>query len=295
MRNSKFFYKSIWLFCFLVLCIGCKKSVESYVREANEAMNEGDYTTAYSVVDLMLGMGDEYLNIGKDLNNKIVSNEIGCLFETPNDPLLGAKIIKILKERDIRSDQVVDMVLGMAKSLDRKDLILEMLNFKWQKSNTNAAHYLPNNVNYISKEDITTDFFNNKINLLSEYEKVDYEDLESLYLQILSLYKIRGEKKEGLQEYYYGLGEHYGGEYLKDAAKYNQLCDRLLLLAINSKRFDIAQKIVNSYIQDPEITMGSHPIIKVDGIEVDGNHSYIKYNWNSKNAAQKKLNEAKKN
>ena len=52
--------------------------------------------------------------------------------------------------------------------------------------------------------------------------------------------------------------------------------------------------IIDLYMQDPELIKGSNNNIIVDKIKIDGNHSYMKYTWKSKEAAQKKLYEAKK-
>ena len=119
MRNSKFFYKFIWLFCFVILLAGCRKSVDSYVKEATKAMNEGDYAKAYEIVDIMytikptsrdymsfgFGMFSDpeidysYVKASDDLNEKIIKHEIGDIIAESEGKEYASKILFIIDER----------------------------------------------------------------------------------------------------------------------------------------------------------------------------------------------------
>lgn len=122
-----------------------------------------------------------------------------------------------------------------------------------------------------------------------EVISTDTENPEMAVVQLLMEYPIFGEKKEGLQDYYY-----YKNAFLSGSSHFNQLCDKVLTAALLSKQYDIAEIIVNAYMEDAEVTTGDYPPIKVDGVELDGDYCYVKYSTKSKTEAQKKLNEARK-
>lgn len=117
------------------------------------------------------------------------------------------------------------------------------------------------------------------------------DNLELVVSQLLMEYPILGEKKSGLQDDYYG----YYSAYLSGTAHYNQLCDKIFTTALTLKKYNVAEVVVNAYMEDAEVTMGtsSGPSPVVDGHSIDGNHSYIKFSNKSQVAARKKLNEAR--
>lgn len=131
----------------------------------------------------------------------------------------------------------------------------------------------------------------------------DDADKQNKIIQLFGQYPIKGEKMEGLQSSFfnevtssYEYDDFNDGWYAKGSSHYNKLCDKIFNSAILMKNYEIANDIIELYIQDPEITNGSYKTdIFVDGKKIDGAHSYVKYTWKSKEAAQKKLNEAKKN
>lgn len=69
------------------------KERSEYVEKANNAINQGDYSTAYDIVDQMKENG--YGGSGYDLNKRALTNEIAENIETAN----AAKIIICIKER----------------------------------------------------------------------------------------------------------------------------------------------------------------------------------------------------
>ena len=156
----------------------------------------------------------------------------------------------------------------------------------------------------LSKELINVDIYN----IDKVYDKADllYRDWildilasdennkQAKIIQLCGEYPIIGNKKEGLQ--FYDFKDRDDGGYSKGSSHYNQLCDKILNSAILMKNYEIANDIIELYMQDPEITNGSFKTnIIIDGKKIDGNHSYVKYTWKSKEAAKKKLNEVKKN
>ncbi|MBQ0018714.1 MAG: hypothetical protein KBS63_05905 [Clostridiales bacterium] len=118
--------------------------------------------------------------------------------------------------------------------------------------------------------------------------------------------KIEGTKPpKGLQRYWLG-SEMLKGEidgfivsnpqhitYFISSQKANTELDELLSDAIKAKDLSLCKEIIASYKETIEVTTGrSYSQVKVDGQVVDGDHSYIKYTYADKNAAQKVLDEA---
>lgn len=116
------------------------------------------------------------------------------------------------------------------------------------------------------------------------------ENPEIAVIQLLTAYPILGEKKEGgLQDYSY-----YKNPFVNGTLHYNQLCDKVFATALLSKQFDIAESIVDAYMEDINVVEG-HYGLKVHGVVMDGNHSYVEYSTKSQTEARKKLEEARKN
>ncbi|MCH5246727.1 MAG: hypothetical protein J1E99_01090 [Muribaculaceae bacterium] len=236
------------------------KSVDSYTREVYKAMNDGNYSEAYMVIDLMKnirpydaisGYDNSYSRTAGELNEKVVNNEIASLFENPEDPLIASKVSKTLKER-----------------------------FPGYNKRTYSTNDDLENVKNCLRMAIDLSVECGKAKLVPKF---------------IAQIPIRGERKEGLQSYSYGTGiSDYN--YLPDCGEYNKICNETLDKLIQSKNFDVAQDIINLYKEDPQVTIGdSSKNLIVKGVKVDSEHSYVEYNWNSRNAAQKKLNEAKSN
>ena len=85
--------------------IGCDSYGQEYIskclKEAKDAMDNGDYMGAYIIADEMIAIGttDSYKieKAGYSLNKKILTNEIADLIGT--DDNTSAKIILAIKER----------------------------------------------------------------------------------------------------------------------------------------------------------------------------------------------------
>lgn len=159
------------------------------------------------------------------------------------------------------------------------------------------AHELLNN-EIAERGSYDTDKIAANINLLYKAEAIDFmasddESSQKKLILLLLEYPMLGEKvKEGLQRY--SAYSEYGNIYNVSLANFNSLCDDLLATAITLKKYDLAKNIIDLYKEDCNIIYGEYEK-KYKGVEVDGNHSYIEYSWDSKNAAKKKLAEALKN
>ena len=92
----------IFVGCFLLLFLliwiaDCEdrrpeREQTEYIEKANEALNQGDFSTAYGIVDQMIAKG---LDAGYNLNRTILTNEIAENIENAN----AARIIICIKER----------------------------------------------------------------------------------------------------------------------------------------------------------------------------------------------------
>lgn len=122
------------------------------------------------------------------------------------------------------------------------------------------------------------------------------ENPEIAISQLLAEYPIFGEKKAaGLQNYYY-----HKNPFVSGTSHYNQLCDKIFTAALMAKKYDIAETVINAYMEDIDVKEGPHyaprgTTIVVDGVNVDGDHCYVKYSTKSQTEARKKLDEARKN
>lgn len=287
MRYSNFFYKFLCLSCFIIFCVGCKKSAESYVKEATDAMNEEDYAKAYSIVDVM---SHEYSSTASELNNKIINNEITSLFEK-NDPFLFAKINKIIKERLPLN---VDGYIGYdaEKILSQINSTLSnAIEFAFTINNIDLVEnlvleYIKYNNRYREFDDYTKEIF--YTNILIKLIKYYKPNVGEIIKRILFTYPISKYRIEGVVE-----KKDY--KYIKDIIGYNEICNNLFNSSISGGRYDIAEILTELFKEDPEIIKGSEKGKWIKGEKVDADHVYIQYNWNSKKAAEKKLNEAKKN
>lgn len=163
------------------------------------------------------------------------------------------------------------------------------------------AHKLLNEeiaeISYSTKDKVI-----NNINLLYKAEAIemianDSENAQTKLPLLLLEYPMLGQRvNEGLQRYS-AYNDH--NLFNISLAKFNSLCDDLLASAIALKKFELAQVIIDSYKEDCNVFKGSWDSIhgkysKYKGVEVDREHSYIEYSWDSKNAAKKKLTEAMK-
>lgn len=135
--------------------------------------------------------------------------------------------------------------------------------------------------------------------LLSE---LDEEECKDKILFILEEIPAEGEKfPEGLCDYRIVCRGDFGDDgipldaYIVWTQHYNRLCNNILTLAINRKNRSLAQSILLQYVDNVEAIKGdSDGSLKVNGVKVDGNHGYIKYTSEDRDAAKKKYDEAVK-
>lgn len=291
MRNYKFFYKYTCFFCLIIILTSCGKSVESYVKEAIDAMNEGEYDKAYSIVDIMNAKKkSEYSSVAFELNSKIVNNEIASLFED-KDPFLSVKINKIIKERFNLKEN------GYFGS--EEEAILSQINSAL--SNAIELAFAINNLDlvenlaqeYIKYNSPVSDFRNKTkktfyTNIFNKILKFNSANVPEIINRILVTYPIRQSRKEGVVEKY-----SWNYYFMDDTREYNDICNYLFNSSLTRERYDIAEILIELFKEDPVITEGSAKGKWIKGEKVDEDHIYVQYNWNSKNTALKKLNEAK--
>lgn len=141
MRNSKFFYKFLWLCCFVLLLVGCRKSVDSYIKEATKAMNEGDYAKAYEIVDIMYTIRPEtraanlfqnaeydnsYYEAAFKLDEQIVKHEIGDIIAESSEDENASRILFIIEERfgsnQYRKEKILEKVIQLARVNNNNEL-----------------------------------------------------------------------------------------------------------------------------------------------------------------------------
>lgn len=73
---------------------------------------------------------------------------------------------------------------------------------------------------------------------------------------------------------------------------YNNLCSKILSLAINRKNEEVAKQVLMCFEDNVEVTEGESNGIMIDGVSVDGNHGYIKYTTKDKDEANEKYKKA---
>ena len=104
-----------------------------------------------------------------------------------------------------------------------------------------------------------------------------------------------------------GLNDYYSGDrnqYPSSVNKFNSKLSMVLDLAISQDNKELAQKIIKLFKENMDVFKGGsgHSAtdkngyeryfdIAPDGTEVDGDHCYVTYNWNDKEAAIKKYEE----
>lgn len=104
---------------------------------------------------------------------------------------------------------------------------------------------------------------------------------------LLSEYPIFGEKQEGVVD-----SDYEFDAYPVATNSFNMLCDNLLAASLAINNYDMAQAIVNLYMNDVKVFYKYGGFV-VDGVEVEGGNAYSKISNTSKEAAQKKLDAAK--
>lgn len=124
-------------------------------------------------------------------------------------------------------------------------------------------------------------------------------------IYILNEVPVKGEIQKGICDYFYAseiLNSRNACIYETEAAtartyisfckKYNELCDKVINLAINRKNKQVAEAVLDFYKPDIKVYKGESWGIKIDGVNVDGNHGYIKLYKETKAEAAEKVRKA---
>lgn len=98
------------------------------------------------------------------------------------------------------------------------------------------------------------------------------------------------ERNTHFDEYKESSIEHY--KYADGIQHYNAVCNNVLDIAIGTGNQYLAQKVLMLYKQNIVVMKGSYNLKAPDGTSVDGNHSYVYYTNEDKEAARNKYNEA---
>lgn len=175
------------------------------------------------------------------------------------------------KEKVIKAEAVYVMEHEGEEGLPRIEMIV----------NEYAGHYSHSNPIYSDLSDIAM--------------IMGKESLAKQFI-ILSLPKLEGTRPlAGLRNYW---GDYYSYEhkkYVESVNNKNTACMHAINKAIELRDKQFANEIIKLIVQDVEVTRGeSDKIIKVNGVKVDYDHVYIKYTYESRNAAKQILKEAEK-
>lgn len=124
------------------------------------------------------------------------------------------------------------------------------------------------------------------------------EECRDKIIFMLEAIPIEGEKfSAGLCQYRVAARGKSGEEgipldaYIIWTQHYNRLCSNILTLAINRKNQELARAILLQFVDNVEVRTGKYGL-KIDGVSVDGDHGYIKYTSNDRDAAQQKYDNA---
>lgn len=123
---------------------------------------------------------------------------------------------------------------------------------------------------------------------------------------ILNEVPVKGEIQKGICDFSYAeeilesgrLCEYYKEEaatartYISFCKKYNELCDKVINLAINRKNKQVAEAVLDFYKPDIKVYTGRYSKIKIDGVNVDEYHGYIKLYKEAKTEAAEKVRKA---
>ena len=126
--------------------IGCGFNKEEYInkclKEAKNAMDNGDYMGAYIIADEMIakGYGTHEYRAGEVLNEKILTSEIADLIGTNDNP--SAKIVLAIKERarynySNGEKEMLELAIQVAQANGNDDLVakLQTILDSWKKEN----------------------------------------------------------------------------------------------------------------------------------------------------------------
>lgn len=156
-------------------------------------------------------------------------------------------------------------------------------NNKWSDETKRESQYYTV-LDYIYKAEVQY--------LLNEFEE---DECNTKLMLLLDEIPIEGDKvKEGLYISWKIPGDYE--QYQLWTKHFNAICNTILSTAIALKKQSIAEKIISRYADAIEVIDGEGDEgkgkIKVNGIKVDKEHSYLRYIDKDRAEAQKKYNEA---
>ena len=140
-EKSKIMKKSFLNYCIMFFAvvlfglsiIGCgeQEYISKCLKEAEDAMDNGDYMGAYVIADEMIAKGyvSHAYDAGQVLNEKILTSEIAGLIGTDDNP--SAKIILAIKERAIYNrnrgeKEMLELAIQVAQANGNDDLATKL-------------------------------------------------------------------------------------------------------------------------------------------------------------------------
>ena len=128
---KKLYILLIPLFC---LFISCEKEASDYVKQANKAIEKGDYQKAYNIYDEMVANNPhrgiwlhdeqeaEYDNAADKLKDTIIKSEIASAIEDSDGASNVTKIVYIIEERGNNSGTYYEYAIKIAKAAGNTEL-----------------------------------------------------------------------------------------------------------------------------------------------------------------------------
>lgn len=128
---KRIYFLLIPLFCFL---LSCDKEASDYVKEANKAIENGDYQKAYNIYDEMKAnnphrgvpfhgdLEDEYDQACISLKESIVKSEIASTVEDSKGESTIAKIVYIVEDKGDNEKTYYEYAIKLAKAAGNDEL-----------------------------------------------------------------------------------------------------------------------------------------------------------------------------
>ena len=127
--------KLVFLFSLLFsLFVSCEKEAADYVKEANKAMEQGNYQKAYNIYDEMKANnphtgvpfhGDlekEYDRACQNLKESIIKNEIATVIEESEGSVNTPKIVFIIEDKGNNNTKYYEYAIKLAKASNNEEL-----------------------------------------------------------------------------------------------------------------------------------------------------------------------------
>ena len=275
------------------------KTYDSY----QECCAANDYQAAHEyLVKMENGMDDDDDKISdyRQACDYVFQKEALYLMSLDDESAKKRLIFLLKEDKEDYVNKHIDMVIDLAIDNDDEELVKKLIaqynENSFEKGNpSKAIEYLankPGDKEYLAQY---IDIRNEKI--LTALASLNSQELSDAIVKAVSKMEIYSTPlSSGLHEYKY-----VNSSYPKDVKEYNQICDKVLDIAIGSENIYLAQKILLCYKQNVETFKGGtdyhndYKGLKApdgSGVRVDGNHSYVWFTNEDKNNAQKKYQDA---